>query len=433
MIGNTNPNEIWKKNYLTPIDNKVAQQGKSNGLGCHTLSTLKTIFSFGHVTALVRYISSHLFQTCFFATSNKIDKSIERLNSGFKITDGQAVDWIDIPRGDYKVLLAIEGIEIEYLNQMIEYYHKIDKSSKNCLDSRVALLNDISERLQRIVMKKKLANEKSTILLLDRAVRGKANYLKQLQQISSDEAITLYHNGCEKIVRSFFQVIPLRNNRTYSLKMKEFWGEFWLESIDPCHRRLANYYQFWLDSKPDSKNYQSFFLWLESQLIPKNIPVVDYYSDIELEKCHIEFVEGSLINSVTKRPINTDEAKRNLFVINLDQELYVVTWKEGTWHTSLSRGKPVLGAGLLHIEQGIIKMVAFESGHYLPSLEQGFQSLQILREKNARFYESVEIVYFENRNKYKVLLTVDSMENFPKFYEEIHDISKRELLSSNEF
>lgn len=343
------------------------------------------------------------------------------------------VDWIDIPNADYKVILSTERAEIEYLNQLSASYHSIDKSSPQTQVSRIELLDAISEYLEGIAAQEKFADQKLTILLLNKAVRYKMEYLKQLLQIPSDEALTSYHLDYSSLSERRFEPIPLRNNCSYSLKMKEFWGGFWLESIDPCHRRLANYYQFWLNTKPVCKDYQSFFLWLESQPIPKNVPVVDYYSDTQLKSCYIELMDGYLKKSDTNELINTDPAKRTLFVIDLSKELYLEVYKEGVWHTSLSRGKPVLGAGLLHIEQGIIQMIAFESGHYLPSIEQGFQSLQILFEKGVRFKEPFEVVYFENRNKYKILLSANYLEQYQDFNEAIHNLSKRELVSSNEF
>ncbi|EKE08001.1 MAG: hypothetical protein ACD_17C00399G0001, partial [uncultured bacterium] len=183
------------------------------------------------------------------------------------------VDWIDIPRADYKAILATQESEIETLNQLIERYHFIDKSSLKCLSKRIESLVAISACLEQLAAREQSSDQRSTILLLNKAVQGKRTYLEKLLEIPSDEAITSYHLDYSPFVETRFEPLALRNNSTYSLKMKEFWGTFWLESIDPCHRRLANYYQFWLDTKPPARDYQSFFVWLESQPIPKNVPV----------------------------------------------------------------------------------------------------------------------------------------------------------------
>lgn len=342
------------------------------------------------------------------------------------------VDWIDIPRADYKAILATQESEIEPLNQLIERYHSIDKSSLKCLSQRIESLVAISGCLEQLAAREEFFDQRSTILLLNKTVQGKKKYLEKLLEIPSDEAIASYHLDYSTLLETRFEPLALRNNSTYSLKMKEFWGRFWLESIDPCHRRLANYYQFWLDTKPPDRNYQSFFLWLESQPIPKNVPVVDYYSDAQLEACRIEIVDGYLRKSNTHELVNTDPAKRNLFVVNLSKDLYLEVFKDGVWHTSLSRGKPVLGAGLLQVEQGLVKTIAFESGHYLPSLEQSFQFMQILREQGVRFQERFEIIYFESRNKYKIMISGNDIGQYRDFNKAIHQ-SQRELVSSNEF
>jgi hypothetical protein len=343
------------------------------------------------------------------------------------------IDWLDLPWSDYKVILAIDEPEIEHLNERITEYHALDKCSAETLSSRIDCLESISAYLQFLAAQKKFVEKKPLIFLLNEAIQGKQEYLRQIWHIPSDEEIAHYHLGPASSQEGDWMVFPLRNTFSYSIKMKEYWGSFWLESIDPCHRRLANYYQFWLNTHPASISYQTFFLWLESQLIPRNILTVKYYSDQQLESCRIEVNEGYLKKSDGQELAHTDPTKRNLFVISLSKNLYVEAHKEGVWHTSLSRGKPVLGAGLLQIDQGVITMVAFESGHYLPSLEHGFQTLQILREEGCRFKEPFDVIYFENRNKYKVSLLERQMQKYQDFDEAIHDPSKRELLSSNEF
>ncbi len=341
-------------------------------------------------------------------------------------------DWIDIPRTDYKAILTTEEPEIETLNQLIEHYHSIDKSSLKYLTKRIESLVAISDFLKQMSMREKFSDQGPTILLLNKTVQGKRKYLEKILEIPSDETIVSYHLDYSSLSDISFEPLVLRNNSTYSLKMKEFWGRFWIESIDPCHRRLANYYQFWLNTKPPAPDYQSFFLWLESQPIPKNVPVVDYYSDTQLEACRIEIVNGYLRKSNTDELVNTDPARRNLFVIDLSKDLYLESFKDGVWHTSLSRGKPVLGAGLLQVEQGIVKTIAFESGHYLPSLEQSFQTMEIFREKGVCFQEPLEIIYFENRNKYKIMISKSDFKKYLDFNKAIHQ-SQRELVSSNEF
>lgn len=343
------------------------------------------------------------------------------------------IDWIDIPCTNYKEILASDEDEMDFLNGLVEQYHLLNKSSITTQQDRIHLLDDICTYLQWLSHQEKFKEIQSTILLLNKAVQNKREYIKQILQIPSDEKIASYHLDTSEQQEMVFEPLLLRNNSSYSLKMKEFWGNFWLESIDPCHRRLANYYQFWLNTNPVVKTYQSFFLWLESQTIPKNVLMVDYYSDEQVKIFNIVLIDGYLKKYDTLELVNTDPLLRNVFVIDLAKELYLKSVKEGVWHTSLSRGKPILGAGLLQIEQGVIKMISFESGHYLPSIKQSFQALQILHAKGARFTDPFEVNYFENRNKYKVLLSVNDIKEYAHFIESLREKNKREMLSSNEF
>lgn len=344
-----------------------------------------------------------------------------------------SVDWIDIPIADYTEILGSSRNEIITLNQLVDDYHRNSKCSEENLGKRIDQLNVISSFIDQLSKLKQLEEQKPTILSLNKMVINKRNYLINLSQMPTDYEISSYHGDISQMNDPSYQPLTLRNNLTYSIKMKEFWGKFWLESIDPCHRRLANYYKFWLGSHPQKTDYLSFFLWLESHPIPKYVPIVRYFSNNEIEQCRITLVNGFLVQASTSEFLTTSPLNHNLFVIDLNKQLYVKTWGESIRHTSLTRGKPVLGAGFLHSENGVIQRFACESGHYLPSLEQSFQSLQILLKQGARFHNPLEIIYFENRNKYKVLIPLTVLHNYEEFYQAIHESSKRELLSSSEF
>ncbi len=351
----------------------------------------------------------------------------------FKCSIYSDVSFVDIPTTDYREILACHETEIEYLNQLVEHYHSLDKSSSATQILRISSLQSIADYLNALSIQGKFSEIKSTIYLLKNHVQSKSEYIKKLLEIPTDQEIERYHLDFSTHLNREFVSIPMRNDLSYSLKMKENWGAFWLESIDPCHRRLANYYQFWLNTKPVNQSYQSFFLWLEEQPISVATPAVSYYSEEQLNKCLIEFESGYLINNETKELVTTPKNSRNIFILNLEEQLYLETVSTGVWHNSLSLGKPVLCAGLLNVEDGLIHSVAFESGHYLPSQFQGFKFLKFLIEKNIRFKNSFELTYFENRNKYKVALNINCLESFEAFTKSMHDILKRELISSNEF
>lgn len=346
---------------------------------------------------------------------------------------GAKIDWIDVPKVDCKEIFLMESSGINDLNALIADYHAIEKTA---LEKRIESLDKI--RLALDSLSQNYLDCESASSLFKQRILAKKHYLEELRQMLSPDAITAYHLDVSSLQSSKWTPLFLRNDRSYSLKMGEFWGEFWLESIDPCHRRLAHYYQLWLDTNPPRStrpgiDYFPFFLWLESQPLSKDMPKVEYYSNEKLAACHVAIKEGYLIWEKTGKKISTDPLKRNLFVIDLSENLYLESFKDGVWHTSLSQGKPVLGAGLLQIEEGVIQTISLESGHYFPSLKQGFQTIEILRGQGALFQEPFYVIYFEQRKKYRTALSQEDIQDGFHFEQKIHNMQLREVLSTDEF
>lgn len=227
--------------------------------------------------------------------------------------------------------------------------------------------------------------------------------------------------------------LALRNNITYSLKMHEYWGGFWLESIDPCHRRLAHYYVVWKEQKPECKDYLSFFLWLETQYVPPSILSVKYLNEKECSPFEAMIDNGRIISKQSKTPLSTPVATKYIYTITLDERLYVAPWGNGIWHTSFSCGKPVLGSGLLTIENGRITGISFESGHYLPSIEQGYRSLIWFQNHSVFIENPLQITYFLNRKKYTTLLTEEEYSDSSCFIYHLEHPHISTTVSINEF
>jgi hypothetical protein len=341
--------------------------------------------------------------------------------------------WLDLPNVGFEEIFQPPTDESCRLTEMVIKYHLVPKSSKEHLCERIEKLEAICVYLKQLYEVESFQGQKSTLQLLEAHTQKKINYLRALLEIPSDEEVISYHLDFSLLNDPRYIAMPLRNNGSYSLKMKEFWGNFWLESVDPCHRRLADYYRFWQSTSPQVSNYLSFFLWLETEPVPKYVPVVRYFTKDECEKRQVVVRDGCLMKVATGEFLTTSLQSRNLFVIDLQKRLFVETWGDGIWHTSLTAGKPVLGAGLLHAENGVIKRICFESGHYLPSLSQGYQAIKILLEQNASFVDPIEIIYFDKRNKYKARISPEDLQEEKKFMEEIFSESKRELLATSEF
>jgi len=339
-----------------------------------------------------------------------------------------SIDWIEPPKTDYHQIIGSQAKEIDTLNRLVEAYHGICKC---LLTKRIEKLEEISAFLAQLMQDETFAPCKSTLNLLNELVTKKGNYLKKLTQLPSDEEIEAYHCDTSYLGDSNYQAMILRKDLNFSLKMREFWGAFWLETVDPCHRRLGNHYHHWLNTNPSSKTYFAFFLWLEKKKIDTHIPVVRYFDDQELEDCRLSVLNGRLMKKLA--PLTTQTNVRNLFVIDLKKELFLAAREEGVWHTSLSRGRPVLASGLLDVENGIVTRVAFESGHYLPDLSLGYQTLQLLVEKGVSFSDPFEVIYFEDRKKYKIPISKECLFEYNAFIYAIHDSINREQISNDEF
>lgn len=51
---------------------------------------------------------------------------------------------------------------------------------------------------------------------------------------------------------------------------------------------------------------------------------------------------GKIISRESGLPISTATAKKYIYIITLDEQLYIAPWGNAIWHTSFSCGKPVL-------------------------------------------------------------------------------------------
>ncbi|MBS0652364.1 MAG: hypothetical protein JSR39_02430 [Verrucomicrobia bacterium] len=127
-------------------------------------------------------------------------------------------------------------------------------------------------------------------------------------------------------------------------------------------------------------------------------------------------------------------SKRYLFSIDLTGEIYAAEEGLGISHSSFTGGRPVLGAGLLQIDQGQLTSLALESGHYMPSMEIGHQILKIFEEKGALLPSNLEVVFFYDRNKYKAELAASplpSLEQFKEILESAYALKLRGCHESN--
>lgn len=327
------------------------------------------------------------------------------------------VHWEDPPYSGYEEIL---GTKIDEVESLIQKYHNIPKDAEEFISLRVSTFNKITKILEN-------HRENPAAVLLQEQISAKAAYLTALRDLPSKEKIVKYHTSDDP------HALTLRNNVTYSLKMHEYWGAFWLESIDPCHRRLAHYYMIWKRQNPECEDYLPFFLWLEKQYVPPSILSVRYLNEKERVMFEAMVENGKIISKQSGLPISTATATKYIYIITLDEQLYIAPWGNAIWHTSFSCGKPVLGSGLLILENGIITGISFESGHYLPSIEQGFQSLNWFQNHSVVIEKTLQITYFLNRKKYTTLLAEEEYSDYSCFMHHLYHPHISTMVSSNEF
>lgn len=359
-------------------------------------------------------------------------------------------DWIDFPDDDYVAVLGYDTPNVRRLNSLIACYNEIAKDQIATLGNRVKILEKIIvflgnwvENSLSVIDKKKHLIWIQTIAESKREYLSQLNvlYTRQLDRLEIQEKLLIcdiknnfFDSNSRKehlpndiadnstdleVKQNSYEIITLNNNRFFSLKMKEYWGDFWLEAIDPCHRRLTPFYMQWIKIKEHHPETPHFFLWLENQNLPKYIPRVKYLNPEELENARLYVIQGLLCKKKggSFEPVHLmDTRVRNLFVIDLHKDIYIAEEEAmGISHSSFTHGRPVLGAGLMLIDQGILHALNLESGHYLPSIEIGRQILLILNEKAINLPETFSVTYFFDRNKYTASVQKDDIFDSNRF------------------
>ncbi|XP_010535930.1 PREDICTED: IQ domain-containing protein IQM2-like [Tarenaya hassleriana] len=183
-----------------------------------------------------------------------------------------------------------------------------------------------------------------------------------------------------------------KNTRARKLALQH-----WLEAIDPRHRyghNLHFYYIKWLETQ----SKQPFFYWLDigegKRVNLERCPrsklqqqCVQYLGPLERQAYEVVLQDGQFRYKQTGEIIHTTGEEINakwIFVLGTAKVLYVGKKKKGRFqHSSFLAGGATIAAGILVVENGILKEVWPHSGHYQPT-EENFQDfLAFLRENNV--------------------------------------------------
>ncbi len=161
--------------------------------------------------------------------------------------------------------------------------------------------------------------------------------------------------------------------------------DYWFEGFNQGRWRDEKWFAVW----KQSKNNLSFIKWCD--LLGVNSTSVPYYSDEERKSLQIHIVDGQMYDSANQL-INTGcYGDLTDCVMMLDEQLYCYatsTFKRKSdayhFHSGLVAGKPIIFAGQMSVERGVLTFVTTRSGHYEPSDDDLCKFLKVLNDKGIK-------------------------------------------------
>lgn len=311
------------------------------------------------------------------------------------------ISWVDFPNEKIEFYINdIHGVNYE-INELIKEYHAIKKDEFSEIGERIVKLKRINQLLIQMATNPALHNKSGTLHRLAKAAIYKVKYLQELQDIYKNkkytpESMREYHlETSNKAIYRNYQPLFLVNKLMYDAKLPTFWGYYWLESIDPCHRQLTDYYLKW----QESDSTKPFFMWLEMQSIPYYIPAINYFNNDELAKNIVNIRDGKLLNA-QRRPLNAMEPEIvYLFAIMPDKTFYITKGSSSVRHTSITKGKPVLASGEIKVSNGIVTYWNTESGHYQPNISDALQTALLFKDLGINLSDNCQTMYYSNDGK----------------------------------
>lgn len=310
--------------------------------------------------------------------------------------------WIDFPKCPLNLFLECKTKTLDAIHEQVQIYHSIPKSEFSFLKERIQCLLELEKMLKEVSLQSTKSYEIQFFLEMSDIARKKKWYLEKIMDFYTHADVyprmecelTNYQDLFDKSLVP----IPLHNKMLYFPKKSAHWGLFWLEYQDPCHRKLDPYYMEWLDRKNKNNNLPDFFLWLEDQVVPFYCPAVEYFDEEKCDSFGVIAKNGKLYFDNTNSLLHSRLGVMDyMFVFDLQGKLFVLPQKDPNTmcHTSLTHGRPVLGAGSLIVEHGIIQEIISDSGHYLPKKQSLEQVVKLFNNIGIELIDNVKITFFE--------------------------------------
>jgi hypothetical protein len=164
-------------------------------------------------------------------------------------------------------------------------------------------------------------------------------------------------------------------------KIDDSHRSYWLELLDPMHRAgfsLSPKYSTWLTDTTAIQTKKSFWAYIGTKASGSDSSTdVAYLNEGQGPKQYqVEFdASGLLVESIGDQPYSTRLHETAfsgdgwaIFVVSPTGELYSASHIVGKLHhSSFLGGRPVMAAGELVSEDGVVKVLTAKSGHYRPS------------------------------------------------------------------
>lgn len=332
--------------------------------------------------------------------------------------------WAELPRGDYKDILLSTSSKCNKLNRLIESYHKEPKDCPIAASIRIDKLRDIQDYLNRWIAEEPDNHHLKDLL---NHVENKYLYLCSIMRLYLTGKVNEVDQKAYHLTSSE-DALNLSNDIYYSLSEKQYLGAHWIESIDPCHRVLGDYYQKWLTLKNTKKACPWFFLWLEKQNVPVNTPTITYLNSAELDAAQLFIHENRLCNPASTEPLEGNY----LYVVDMNDRTFLIEKGPSLYFSSISHGKPLKAALYLECRAGIVTKVIFDNERYVPATLDKYQRVfSLLKENDIPFSSEVTVQYSYNRMKYQIAIHSTMMDDECVFLNELLYQTRSQTLNEN--
>ena len=316
-----------------------------------------------------------------------------------------APNWREIPHyKDFVRLLGLNG-DLALYDKILKY-EKVPKTQLSLIDERCGTLQDIATSISGYQSSQ--GHDVSNANDLTSFIAAKVGYLQQIKhlfgsgvlvddprdpQVYDREAVRAHFETCNN---QTYSAMILNNEVHYDVKTSRYWGEYWLEAVDPCHRPMEHLKAKWLADNHTGAGKTPFFMWLEDGNVSPYEKQIDFLSSDDREQSRVFIMNGTLFHKDKNGGYKPLSGNDFLFVILEDLTLLSGHGRKNRRHVSYSHGRPILGVGSFSAEDGIITNFRSDSGHYLPSVASGLQTLNILRGFGAVIRDHIGMAYFEN-------------------------------------